>query len=574
MRNACCRPFSCPLITLLATKRLSEMSFRRGVVRQSKFRHVFAQAWKAEHCLDDVRISRVTWDGPLCAANPKFIAVIVEAGGGGSFLVLPLGKSGRVDQTTPSVCGHSAPVLDIQWCPHDDNAIASASEDGTVKVWQIPDEGLSDPMTEASVTLEEHSKRVGVLAWHPTALNILLSAVTAGPSVCLSVCLSASPASHPAERRSRLSVRCPSVPVCPPVRLSVCLALNILLSAGCDNVLCIWDVGTGELVYRLDDTHPDLIYSVSWNREGSALCTVCKDKALRIIDPRRGTVLKVREKVHEGSRPMRAVFLSDGKILTTGFSRMSERQMALWDTHDLSEPMTVQEMDTSNGVLLPFYDPDTNMVYLCGKGDCTIRYFEVTEESPYVHFLSLYSSKEPQRGAGFLSKRGVDVNKCEIARFYKLHERKVEPISMTVPRKSDLFQGDLYPDTAGLEPSLLAEEWIAGQDAPPMLVSLSGGYTAPPSKHRDTLRTRPKLSPGDTPTAAAAPPTRNPDPERVATVTTGQETDGDGGREKREEEQLCEVLEEVKALRALVLAQGHRIQLLETQLARIEDGDV
>lgn len=29
--------------------------------------------------------------------------------------------------------------------------------------------------------------------------------------------------------------------------------------------------------------------------------------------------------------------------------------------------MELQEMDSSNGVLLPFYDPDTNMVYLCGK---------------------------------------------------------------------------------------------------------------------------------------------------------------------------------------------------------------
>lgn len=76
--------------TLLA----AVMSFRRGVVRQSKFRHVFAQAWKAEHCLDDVRVSRVTWDGPLCAANPKFIAVVIEAGGGGAFLVFPLAKVG------------------------------------------------------------------------------------------------------------------------------------------------------------------------------------------------------------------------------------------------------------------------------------------------------------------------------------------------------------------------------------------------------------------------------------------------------------------------------------------------
>lgn len=69
-----------------------DMSFRRGVVRQSKFRHVFAQAWKAEHCIDDVRVSRVTWDSPLCAVNPKFIAVIIEAGGGGAFLVVPISK--------------------------------------------------------------------------------------------------------------------------------------------------------------------------------------------------------------------------------------------------------------------------------------------------------------------------------------------------------------------------------------------------------------------------------------------------------------------------------------------------
>ncbi len=38
-----------------------------------------------------------------------------------------------------------------------------------------------------------------------------------------------------------------------------------------------------------------------------------------------------KDKPHEGSRPVRAVFVSEDKILTTGFSRMSERQVALWD---------------------------------------------------------------------------------------------------------------------------------------------------------------------------------------------------------------------------------------------------
>lgn len=33
----------------------------------------------------------------------------------------------------------------------------------------------------------------------------------------------------------------------------------------------------------------------------------------------------------------------------------------------MEEAMGMTEIDTSNGVLLPFYDPDTNVVYLCGK---------------------------------------------------------------------------------------------------------------------------------------------------------------------------------------------------------------
>lgn len=64
----------------------------RRVVRQSKFRHVFGQAVKNDQCYDDIRVSRVTWDSSFCAVNPKFVAIIIEASGGGAFLVLPLQK--------------------------------------------------------------------------------------------------------------------------------------------------------------------------------------------------------------------------------------------------------------------------------------------------------------------------------------------------------------------------------------------------------------------------------------------------------------------------------------------------
>lgn len=51
-----------------------------------------------------------------------------------TYVILFLPQSGRIDQSCPTVCGHAAPVLDIQWSPHDDSIIASASEDCTVKV--------------------------------------------------------------------------------------------------------------------------------------------------------------------------------------------------------------------------------------------------------------------------------------------------------------------------------------------------------------------------------------------------------------------------------------------------------
>lgn len=71
---------------------LNLSSDMRRVVRQSKFRHVFGQAVKNDQCYDDIRVSRVTWDSALCTVNPKFVALIVDASGGGAFLVLPLHK--------------------------------------------------------------------------------------------------------------------------------------------------------------------------------------------------------------------------------------------------------------------------------------------------------------------------------------------------------------------------------------------------------------------------------------------------------------------------------------------------
>ncbi|KAG8455698.1 hypothetical protein GDO86_001767 [Hymenochirus boettgeri] len=360
-------------------------------------------------------------------------------------------------------------------------------------VWQIPENGLTVPLTDPAVVLEGHSKRVGIITWHPTARNVLLS-------------------------------------------------------AGCDNIIMIWNVGTGEAMITLDDMHNDMIYSACWNRNGSLFCTGSKDKKLRVIDPRKMEIVAEKDKAHEGARPMRAIFLADGNVFTTGFSRMSERQLALWNPKSMDEPIALHEMDTSNGVLLPFYDPDTSIIYLCGKGDSSIRYFEITDESPYVHYLNTFSSKEPQRGMGYMPKRGLDVNKCEIARFFKLQERKCEPIIMTVPRKSDLFQDDLYPDTAGPDAPIEAEDWIEGKNADPILISLKQGYV--PSKSRELnvvkkniLGSKPATHKKDEPVSSHKKPAEVSHPH----------SDG----------KVDDFMKELRSMKDTIRTQGERISKLE-----------
>lgn len=56
----------------------------------------------------------------------------------------------------------------------------------------------------------------------------------------------------------------------------------------------IWNVGTGEPTAVIE-SHPDLIYSACWNWDGSKLLTTCKDKKIRILDPRTGEVEEVNK---------------------------------------------------------------------------------------------------------------------------------------------------------------------------------------------------------------------------------------------------------------------------------------
>ncbi|GFR97289.1 coronin [Elysia marginata] len=473
-------------------------------MRKSKFRHVFGQAIKRDQCYDNIRITRTSWESTYCAASPKFVAVITEAAGGGSFLVLPLEKTGRVNVDAPMVAGHKGAVLDIAWCPHNDDVIASASEDCTVKVWQIPEGGLTENLTEPVVDLGIHQRRVTLLVWHPSAMNVLLSTSS-------------------------------------------------------DNTIILWNVGTGEAMLQVE--MPDQIYSGTFNFDGSRFVCTCKDKKLRVLDSHTGAILQEGQG-HMGSKPAQCTYLKNGQIFTSGFSRMSERQYALWDENDLSKSIVMEEIDSSNGVLFIFYDPDTNMVYLAGKGDSLIRYYEVTSEAPYVHYLDLYQSKSPQRGIGFMPKRGLNVHNNEIARFYKLHNQGLcEIIPFTVPRKSELFQNDLYPDTASDQPAISADDFFAGKNAPPALMSLRGDTDNTKKDQVKMVRKSNILDKMPSKPAAQQQQTSNNADTAPATPSLPPGFDPQG------------MLDDMRKLKLIVKAHEKRIKTLEEKLQQYESDE-
>jgi len=75
-------------------------------------------------------------------------------------------------------------------------------------------------------------------------------------------------------------------------------------------------------------------------------------------------------------------------------------------------------------------------------------------------------------------KTACDTGSCEIVSIIKACKTYLEPIHFTVPRKSELFQDDIFPPTPGPEPSMTAAQWLGGANNPPKLVSLEGGFVA------------------------------------------------------------------------------------------------
>lgn len=346
-------------------------------------------------------------DGNLVNASSDFIAVNWHTTGGGSIGIFQSTKFMRVEHNFPLIRGHTSPVTDLEFSPFDSGLLASSSEDGTVKLWSIPEEGLKVDMTTEIQAFSKHSKKASLVNFHPTVKEIIAS-------------------------------------------------------AGSHNDLYVWNITDASVLANYKMT--DQAYSMEWNRNGNLLGVMNKNKTANIYDVRSTENAVLTIEAHSSAKVQKFGFADGDYAFSTGFSNSGYREIKLYDTRNFTKELLSQKLDTMSGMLSHHYDLDTNLLFLFGKGEGAISFYEM-QGGNYKH-ANTYSGGDQSLGTSFFPKRTVDYNSCEINRAAKLTKDSLVYVSFKYPRRNQGYDEEFYPDVVIGEPSTTLDEWKAGTDKP------------------------------------------------------------------------------------------------------------
>jgi len=385
--------------------------------KNSKYKHAFADTPKNDQLFASVPKPYTSGESSYCAASTRWLG-FAKNGSGGPVVVTQLNNVRRLNNTMPVVNTHKGKVLDMKFNPFLQNMLITGSEDCSIHATMLPTEGeLEATIKVPDVVLLGHQKKIPLIDCNPTAMGVLAS-------------------------------------------------------CSFDRTVKVWDLATQECTSTFDQIG-DNFYSLKWNNGGSLLATTSKDKLLSFWDPRQPEAAMQHE-VFDSAKATKVFFVPEFNwIGATCYTRQAKRCMKIFDMNDLTTPIHNWVMDNASSVLMPHYDADINLLWLFGKGDGSVQFIELRNDSKKVHPLGMYRNSTPQKGGCFVPKPGLDVMKCEVARFMKLTQKDVIPLSFVVPRKSELYQEDLFPETAAGIPACTAEEWLGGANPEPRMTSLN-----------------------------------------------------------------------------------------------------
>ncbi|XP_012694253.2 coronin-7 isoform X1 [Clupea harengus] len=397
----------------------------------SKFRHIQGNVQHRDTHITNLRGINLTTPGEcdgFCSSS-RHVAVPLAIAGG-QIAVFEPSQPGKLPDTALPTIQNSVSVADFCWDPFNPHRLAVAGDDAKIRMWLVPEGGLTETLTEPECVLQGHTEKIYSIKFHPHASGLLAS-------------------------------------------------------SSYDLTVRLWDLQSEKEVKKLKG-HEDQIFGMAWSPDGKLLATVCKDGKVRVYDPRKSDQPIQEGPGPEGHRGARIVWVFEGKyLLVSGFDSRSERQLYLISAEAVcAGPVGNVSADVSPSTLIPFYDPDTSVVFLTGKGDTRVFSYDIVPEEPYFLECSSFNSSEPHKGFSFLPKTLCDVRDVEVARALRLSKTSIEPVAFRVPRvRKEFFQDDVFPETAiWWETSLSAASWLSGSNSQHRKISLQPKDMTPVSE--------------------------------------------------------------------------------------------
>ncbi|KRX07368.1 WD40-repeat-containing domain [Pseudocohnilembus persalinus] len=382
---------------------------------QNRFKFIKIEAYKEGW--QNVNASIQTCDANIIKGNTKNVAVI--ASGGKEITILKHGKYGRIEPDYPTLSGHKGNILDLEFVPYFDDYLATSSEDGTIKLWQIPEE-INSNITEPLLTLEGHQKKVNILDFNT-------------------------------------------------------VSQGILASTALDRNIRVWDIQSGSEKYCVAGSQKDYATDIVWKNTGDLIGSSWKDKFYRICDPRANQIVHAF-KAHDGSKPSKFSWMGNkDTFVTVGFSfGQQEREFKYWDIKKPDTPIAKHVIDKDSSIIYPFYDHNLDIIYFTGKGDSMIRYFDF-KQGKFEKYGNDHRCKSAGVSYSFQSHYTLNSEQSEIAKVLQVTGNKeVNQLSIQQPKRNAGYAEELYPPTAK-NFGQSADDFIAGKNATAKLYSMEPG---------------------------------------------------------------------------------------------------
>ncbi|KAK1932905.1 WD domain, G-beta repeat containing protein [Babesia divergens] len=365
-----------------------------------RLKNVFGEPFKQAYYDLNLTAKPTVFSGGMAASNTH-IAFPWEVGGGGLITLIDMAKLGRNSGNGRlSLRGHTGSIQDISFNDFNYNVLASASDDCSVKVWHVPSE--NDGTFTSNLT--GHTKKTTNVVWN-SATDF------------------------------------------------------VLMSGSLDNTVRVWNVEKEAQVLCVP---VDGQYSYcSWSYDGETMLVATKEGMAALVDPREGKTSS-SFRAHESHKATSAIWLGgnygNDTIATTGYVGNHTRQIRVWDSRNVSQPLVSKDIDSSPGPLIPYWDDATGLLTVAGKGDLTVRIFQYLDSD--LNRAGEFKCSGTIKMFCYVPHTACDKSKCELSRMlYNTNCKEINPISIVVMRRnSEVAMGEIYGSLRPRRRSL-ANDW-------------------------------------------------------------------------------------------------------------------